>query len=140
MYLTFTEYIQMGGTITDEATYNSLAWEADAQIDWYTFNRLWKETAIPERVKICAFQLIKLLAAKNNVLIPDVTNTNGINATAQIMSQSNDGVSTEYSVLHADVTYEKAKEEIKECIKKYLNGVMTSTGKKLLYRGLYPDE
>ena len=139
-YLSFDEYTEMGGTITDESLFNSLAIDANGYIDWYTFNRLWNETEIPERVKICEYQLIKLLAVKANIITPDVSDTNGINANAQVMSQSNDGVSTEYSVLHADVMYDKAKQEIEDCIKRYLNGVMNSVGKKLLYRGLYPDE
>ena len=139
-YLSFDEYTEMGGTITDESLFNSLAIDANALIDWYTFNRLWNETEIPERVKICEFQLIKLLGIKNNILTPDVSTTGGVNTTAQIMAQSNDGVSVEYSVLHADVMYDKADAEIANCIKRYLNGVLNSAGRKLLYRGLYPDE
>ena len=109
-YLTFDEYIEMGGTIADETLFDSLAIDANAYIDWYTFNRLWGEEEIPERVKVCMFQLIKLLAVKANIITPNVEDTNGINANAQVMSQSNDGVSTEYSVLHADVLYDKVKQ------------------------------
>lgn len=143
-YLTFDEYVEMGGTITDEALFNSLSIDAQAYIDWFTFNRLWKESwrteEIMERVKICMYQLIKLLTVKSNVLTPDVSSTGGINTNAQLMSQANDGVSATYAVLSGNALFEKAKTEIDECINRYLNGVMNSAGQKILYRGLYPNE
>lgn len=139
LYLTYDEYMDLGGTL-DESSFNSLALDANGYIDWYTFNRLWKEEEIPDRVKYCMYQLIKLLEVKANVLTPDVSGTNGVNVNAQKMRESNDGVSIEYSVLHADVMFDKAKKEIEECVTRYLNGVVNSAGRKLLYRGLYPDE
>lgn len=143
-YLTFSEYTEMGGTITDEALFNSLAIDAQGYIDWYTFNRLWKEEwqteAIMERVKVCMYQLIKLLEVKSNIITPDVSSTGGINTNAQLMSQANDGVSATYAVLSGNALYEKTKEEIDDCIKRYLNGIMNNAGRKILYRGLYPNE
>ena len=143
-YLTFAEYTEMGGTITDETLFNSLSFDAQAYIDWYTFNRLWKEKwrteDIMERIKICMFLLIKLLAVKSNVVTPDVSGTGGINVNAQLMSQANDGVSATYAVLSGNALYEKCKEEIDDCIKRYLNGVMNSAGQKILFRGLYSGE
>lgn len=143
-YLTFAEYNEMGGKITDEALFNSLAIDAQGYIDWYTFNRLWKEKwrteDVMERVKICMYQLIKLLEVKASIITPDVSSTGGINTNAQLMSQANDGVSATYAVLSGNALYEKSKQEIDDCIKRYLNGVMNSAGRKILYRGLYEDE
>lgn len=143
-YLTFGEYQEMGGTITEETLFASLAFDAQAYIDWFTFNRLWKEEwrteEIMERVKICMYQLIKLLEVKSSVLTPDVSGTGGINVNAQLMSQANDGVSATYAVLSGNALYEKSKEEIDDCINRYLNGLMNSMGRKILYRGLYPNE
>lgn len=143
-YLTFAEYTEMGGTITTETLFNSLALDAQGYIDWYTFNRLWKESwrteDVMERVKICMFQLIKLLEVKASVLTPDVSSTGGINTNAQLMSQANDGVSATYAVLSGNALYEKSSQEINDCIMRYLNGVMNSAGRKILYRGLYPGE
>lgn len=143
-YLTFAEYTEMGGKITDEALFNSLAIDAQGYIDWYTFNRLWKEKwrteDVMERVKICMYQLIKLLEVKASIITPDVSGTGGINTNAQLMSQANDGVSATYAVLSGNALYEKSKQEIDDCIKRYLNGVMNSAGRKILYRGLYEDE
>jgi len=138
-YLTYDEYTEMGGTL-DETLFDNLRLDAQGYIDWHTFNRLWNETEIPERVKICMYQLIALLNVTNNTLMPDVQSTHGINVNAQITNQSNDGVSSTYAVFSAEMLYEKAKKEIDSCISRYLMGVMNSAGRKLLYRGLYPGE
>ena len=142
-YITYEEYTTMGGTL-DETLFNSLRIDAQGYIDWHTFNRLWKEEwrteSIMERVQICMYQLIKLLAVTNNMLAPQVQSTGGINVNAQVTSQSNDGVSTQYAVFSADTLYAKAKNEIDDCINRYLSGLMNSAGRKLLYRGLYPNE
>lgn len=139
LYLTFDEYCELGGTL-DEPSFFPLALDANAYIDWYTFNRLWNEEEIPDRVKYCMYQLIKLLEAKMNLLTPDVSGTNGVNTGVQLESQSNDGVSVTYGVLHADEIYYNSKKEAEECIKRYLNGLVNSAGRNLLYRGLYPGE
>ena len=142
-YLTYEEYTDMGGTL-DETLFNSLELDAQGYIDWHTFNRLWKEEwrtdEIMERVKICMYQLIKLLEVTNNLLAPSVQSTGGVNVNAQVTTQSNDGVSATYAVFTADVLYEKAKKEIEGNINRYLSGVMNNAGRKLLYRGLYPNE
>ena len=142
-YLTYEEYSDMGGTL-DETLFDNLLLDAQGYIDWYTFNRLWKEEwrteDIMERVKICVYQLINLVAAKQNLLTPQGTNGGGININAQVSQQSNDGVSTTYAVLSGELLFQKAKKEIEETINRYLNGVMNSAGRKLLYRGLYPNE
>ena len=142
-YLTYDEYLDMGGEL-DETLFDSLSLDAQAYIDWHTFNRLWKEEwrteDIMERVKICMFQLIKLLEVKSSVIAPDVSSTGGINVNAQLMSQANDGVSATYAVLSGNALYEKTKEEIDDTIKRYLNGLMNSMGRSILYRGLYENE
>ena len=138
-YLTYEEYTEMGGTL-DETLFNTLRLDAQGYIDWYTFNRLWNEEEIPERVKICMYQLIGLVAAKSNLITPQVQSTGGINVNAQAETYSNDGVTTKFAVLSADLLYSKAKQEIEECVNRYLAGVMNSAGRKLLYRGLYPGE
>ena len=137
-YLTYEEYQEMGGTL-DEATFNFLGFDAECFIDWYTFDRLHGETVIPDKVKQCMYHLIKLLEAKNNLIIPD-TNGAGVNVNAQLEKQANDGVQMSYSVLHADVMYANQKQEIIDTINRYLAGVVNSLGRKLLYRGLYPGE
>lgn len=141
-YLTYTEYQEMGGTLA-ETLFNNLRLDAQGYIDWYTFNRLWKEEwrteDVMERVKICMYQLIALVATKANLLTPQ-TNSAGINLNAQALSASNDGVSTSYAVLSGELLFAHAKKEIEDTINRYLSGIMNSAGRKLLYRGLYPNE
>ena len=137
-YLTYKEYEDMGGTL-DEALFSSYNIDAQTYVDWYTFNRLWGETEIPERVKICIYQLIRFIEAKMNQITPTV-NDNGFNANAQVTRYSNDGVTVEYNVLHADEIYHNCAKEIDGLINRYLDGVKNSLGRKLLYRGLYPGE
>ena len=133
----------MGGTL-DETLFDTLRLDAQGYIDWFSFNRLWKEEwrteDIMERVKLCMYQLIGLVAAKSNLVVPQAQNAGGININAQVSTMSNDGVTTTYAVLSADLLYSKAKEEIDSCITRYLSGIMNSAGRKLLYRGLYPGE
>lgn len=142
-YLTYDEYSEMGGTL-DETLFNTLVLDAQAYIDWYTFNRLWKEDwrteDVMERVKICMYQLIGLVAAKQNLITPQGTNAGGINVNAQVSTQSNDGVSTTYAVLSGELLFSHAKKEIEDTVTRYLSGIVNSVGRKLLYRGLYPGE
>lgn len=141
-YLTYDEYMAMGGTL-DETLFTSYSYDAQAYIDWYTFNRLWKETwrttDIMERVKVCEYQLIRFVEAKMNQITPNV-NADGFNANAQVTRYSNDGVSVDYNVLHADEIYHNCAKEIEGLVQRYLAGIINSMGRSLLYRGLYPDE
>lgn len=141
-YLTYEEYQELGGTL-DEALFNNLRLDAQGYIDWYTFNRLWKDEwrteDVMERVRICMYQLIALVATKANLLTPQ-TNSAGINLNAQAISASNDGVSTHYAVLSGELLFTHAKKEIEDTINRNLSGIMNSAGRKLLYRGLYPNE
>ena len=139
MYLTYEEYQNMGGTL-DETTFNDLEFEARTYIDWVTFNRLWNETEIPERVKECVYHIIKLIQNKLDALNAngswDSENTDG----SMIASQSNDGVSISYNILSAKDIISEVNKELDDAINRYLQGVTNSLGKKLLYRGLYPGE
>ena len=139
MYLTYAEYQEMGGTL-DEATFNDYEFEAEALINWYTFNRLKNDTTFPTEVKRLMKYLISLAQQKANLLgasgSGSAVDTNG----AAIASQSNDGVSISYNVLSAAQLMESLKGSEDETIKKYLQGVTNEAGRKLLYRGLYPGE
>ena len=75
MYLTYDEYIHMGGEEMEESTFEQLEFEARAQIDWWTFSRLKRDAArgaeMPEAVKRCMFKLISLLDKQNKVMLID---------------------------------------------------------------------
>lgn len=139
MYLTFEDYTTMGGTL-DVTTFEALEYEAEVQINLYTYNRL-KNEPQPieiEAVKRCVVALIDILKKQKDA------NTLGIQADGSgipsIASQSNDGVSISYNTRSASEIMEKAKEDTHNIIDSYLNGVRNSIGHKLLYKGLYADE
>ena len=54
MYLAYPEYEEYGGTL-DEATFRDLEFDAETEINWYTFNRLkkdeWKSVLETEELK-----------------------------------------------------------------------------------------
>ena len=137
MYLTYEEYLNMGGTL-DEAAFDNYLIDSEMLIDWYTFNRLHGETEIPERVKQCVFKLISLadMKSKSLVLGREVDGTGN----ASVSAQSNDGVSISYNTLSASQAFDLIKSESNQIVKQYLNGVVNSIGRKLLYRGIYPNE
>lgn len=142
MYLTYDEYLELGGNEDlDEMAFGDLEFEARSYIDWYTFNRLEKETEIPDKVKRCMYHIIKLIQMKLNYM-NDGTEDGALTGTSatQISSQSNDGVSISYNVITANEALQLAKTDIDKSIKRYLQGVTNSLGRKLLYRGVYPDE
>ena len=139
MYLLYSEYQSMGGTL-DEPTFNDMEREARHKIDWYTFNRLKNEEVIPEDVKECMYSLIKLVYANTNDLGVQTDENGNPIITSQVASQSNDGVSTSYNVISAKDMFDMRKNAVKECIDECLSTTVNSLGRKLLYRGLYPNE
>ena len=137
MYLTYEEYLNMGGTL-DEAAFDNYLLDAEMLIDWYTFNRLEHETVIPEKVKKCVYKLISLEDMKSKAFVLG-REVNG-EGNASVASQSNDGVSISYNTISASQALDLIKSDAENIIKQYLNGVVKSLGRKLLYRGIYPDE
>lgn len=137
MYLTYEEYLNMGGTL-DEAAFNNYLIDAEMLIDWYTFNRLENETVIPEKVKKCVYKLISLADMKSKAFVLG-REVNG-DGNASVASQSNDGVAISYNTISASQAFDLIKSESATIIKQYLNGVVNSLGRKLLYRGIYQNE
>lgn len=129
----------MGGTL-DETLFNNLEFEAECEVNWYTFNRLKNETTYPEELKRCMYVLVDIIykVQQASQLGDDGSGDNNINAA--VASQSNDGVSVSYNVSSASEVIEQSKGNIELTIQKYLQGVVNSLGRKLLYRGLYPGE
>jgi len=140
MYLTYDEYIQMGGEALEDTAYENLEFEARTQIDWWTFGRLKNETVQQEAVKRCMYKLIELLDKQQKVLMVDAVDEDG-NIKAGLMAhQSNDGVSSTYNVITGNMAVRVLKSQLDNTIKMYLQDVRDSLGRKVLYRGLYPNE
>lgn len=142
MYLTFADYQAMGGAL-DETTFNDLAFEASVQIDWYTFSRLKKmdESEYPDELKRCMYKLIQLFQARDEVSGTGTpTSSSNAETSGSIASQSNDGVSISYNKLSAQSIVENAQTKCQSYINQYLANVVDSLGRKVLYRGVYPNE
>lgn len=140
MYLTYEEYVNLGGTLSETA-FNYLEYEASVYIDWITYNRLHGEDDIPEAVKQCEYHIIQLV--KNKLELMNVT-PDSSEATSQtshsIASESNDGVSVSYNVLSAKEILDSSNKEIDDIVNRYLQGIRNSLGYRLLFKGIYPDE
>lgn len=139
MYLTYLEYKTYGGTL-DETTFNDIAFEASSLIDWYTFNRLQKDTEFPEAVKRCMYSIIKYVIAQQQVSGIADSSANNSGVSAGVASHSNDGVSESFNILSAKDIIDSGKAQIQQLINQYLSGVVNSLGQKVLYRGVYPNE
>ena len=138
-YLTYEEYQSYGGSL-DETTFSDLAFEAQAKINWVTFNRLKDMEEIPEAVKRLMYRLISLIEAKRSATSPVDSGDSESAITAGIASQSNDGVSISYNVLSARDVLDQYDKDVKAYINQYLQDVTNDLGRKVLYRGLYPGE
>lgn len=141
MYLTYEEYQNMGGTL-DSTAFNDFEFEAEAIVDWYTFNRLQNDTEYPEKLKQCMYKLIKLAQERQDALSLGESDSGESTEGAgrYIASRSNDGVSVSYNVMSASEVFGSLKDEMGKTVQLYLNGVVNELGRKVLYRGLYPGE
>ena len=139
MYLTYEEYQNMGGTL-DSTTFNDCEMEAETIVDWYTFNRLKNDTTYPEELKKCMYLLIKYINMQSQLTGIPMGGSNDRLVGGSITSQSNDGVSVSYNVLSAQELKADTDSKIKQIIQSTLQTATNELGKKLLYRGLYPDE
>lgn len=157
MYLSYAEYQSMGGTL-DEAAFNDFEFEAECIINWYTFDRLKNDTEWPEAVQKCMYRLISLAKLKADAMTlgsqttqhteddgQGHTITTTTTTMSTIASQSNDGVSVSYNTVSASQIFQSLSPftkggEIEGIVRLYLQGVVNSLGRKVLYRGLYPNE
>lgn len=139
MYLTFDEYEEYGGTLEDETAFEDFEYEARAFINHLTFNRLKNEISLSESVKRCMFKLIEMAQTKKQTMLIGQTQTDD-SALPAIKSQSNDGVSISYNVMDAQTLFSELQSELPNICKRYLEDETNSEGKRILYRGLYPDE
>ena len=138
MYLTYAEYQTMGGTL-DETTFNNFEFEAEALVNWYTFNRLKSDTTFPTELKRLMKYLIDQASTKAGWMNSSTASGESGEGKA-ITSQSNDGVSISYNVLSARDLMEGIKSDSAEAVNRYLQGVTNEAGRQLLYRGLYKGE
>lgn len=89
MYLTYDDYLDMGGSIDDEDVYSRLEAKARAQIDRVTFGRLVGEKSVRDAVKYCMYDLVNAVVADEQL----GASTYG----RDVASMSNDGLSISFS-------------------------------------------
>ena len=139
MYLSYEEYQEYGGTL-DESTFNSYDFEAEALVDYYTFDRLKRDNAVPYEVKRLVYTLIGIAERKASSLSLGVNSSTTETSDVYVKRQANDGVDTTYNSMDASSLYSLCKGEANSAIQRFLAGVMNEVGHKVLYRGLYPGE
>lgn len=148
MYLTYEEYQDMGGTL-DEPIFQDLEYDAESEINWYTFNRLtrpeWASALDSAELKRCMYQIIRIKNMEAELLASSSGGAGwgiGWKKEAGITQESNDGVSTSYNTLSSGdlMAYFNGEKTLPDIIRKYLGTVVNDLGRSLLYRGVYPGE
>ena len=136
MYLTYEEYLRMGGTL-DEIPFTQFEFQAEAEINYATFGRLKGDSVVPEAVKRLTLYLVGLMEKKADAF----SLGKGSSATStHITSQSNDGVSISYNGMSPSDLIKLSESDSLKAIRSHLEGVTNEAGRKLLYRGIYPGE
>lgn len=122
-YLTYKEYVQMGGT-ANQTAFPPLELKARKRIDRLTDSRVQNMREVPEAVKFCAFALIGMesgVGIEAQVTNPVVTSFN------------TDGYSESYG--HA-LSADEADKAMNRLVGEYLFGEVDDEGVPLLFRGV----
>ena len=140
MYLTYEEYQNMGGTL-EEATFDEYEFTAECIVNWYTYNRLLKETEYPTVLPRVMYELIHLIQIRMDALTNNFVTADGSVASGAVTRQSNDGVTLEFNSLSSNYIIDYTKDKsLGDIVRRYLSGVKNSLGQSLTYKGLYPGE
>lgn len=129
-YLTYADYINLGGSAIGEMPFNVLEFEARRQIDLRTFNRLKELDSedIPQEVKMCEYSLINNIYRFSSLADSIANNGNAV-------SEQIDGYSIQYTgASEIKGIIDSMKTEIDDTIKTYLLNVIVDK-KHLLYCG-----
>ena len=108
-YLTYAEYVKLGGNL-QEMPFNILELSARKNIDERTLNRLKNVNEIPLEVKVCVYNLIKLLNGYETL------------EDGNISSENTDG----YSVTYKQVDKKSKDQAIINSIENDLYGVVVN--------------
>ena len=141
-FLTYDEFIAMGGNLDDADKYDRYEYEVESIIHWYTMDRLRNETEISSEVKQCVYMLVNLIIEKYATLNVgnDDADTPTSTVAGQIASQSNYGVETRYVTLSSYNLLTFCTKEVNNIINYCLRNAVNNLGRKLLFRGYYPGE
>ena len=123
MYLTYIEYIDMGGCI-DSAHFPRFEAKARRVIDIATMNRLVGESPVRDSVKHCMYDLVNAIRADES--------TAGASG-REIASMSNDGVSVTYATGNGQ---RSAYTRYSAIVREWLLGETDACGVPLLFAGV----
>ena len=122
IYLTYDEYVGIGGTL-DLTAFNRNIARASGMIDNATFCRIEKMSDVPENAKHLCRDLVEYLA-----------NDFGSSKQVSNHSQSAGGVSESESFVIRSI--EERAGEVDDMVKDYLLNIVDNNGTPLLYRGI----
>lgn len=123
-YLTYTEYKQLGGTLT-QMPFKLLEFEARQYVDKYTMGRLKELESQVDEVKLCIYKLIALLSSYKTLEEQDKS----------LASESIDGYSYSYGKIDSSTTSGK-NDMIKDIVRTYLIDCKLDDNTPYLYRGI----
>lgn len=124
-YLTFYDYKNMGGTITDVLVFERYMSRASAFITRMTHGRVLNESPVRDAVKNAAFDLVSVIYADAQ---------NGADG-REIASMSNDGMSVSY-VSGASNAAAATAQRYSGIVRQYLDWETDANGTPLLYAGV----
>lgn len=123
-YLTFEEYQQYGGTLS-ETDFTLAEFKARSRIDWITLGRVQNMKVVPEEVKLAMMCIIKV----DSKYSADAQVYNAL-----VASFSTDGYSESYG--SASEQARTAQLQANEEVVRMLFGVLDDYGVPLVYKGL----
>ena len=128
MYLTYDEFLELGGTAEEakESEWTLVEFEARKRIDYLTANRVTAMTAVPEAVKLAMIKIIK----------HDKTYGSAAQASNPLISSfTTDGYSESFG--GASEQTKAAEVNLLRGIRHLLYGEVDDRGVPLMYRGVY---
>ena len=127
-YLTYDEYKQMGGQLS-EAAFSMLEFRARKAVDMLTHGRVINEQPVREAVKHAVFALIGTMET-------DEKRAQAYDG-RDVQSMSNDGVSVTFSAAAAGGDAARAQNaRYNNVLKAFLFGEVTEDGVPLIYAGV----
>lgn len=146
-YLNYDDYVALGGDV-EEIVFNRYAFKAENAINYRTFDRILKLDLTEQSEQFIQalhrtmYELINLYIAQDGYmgLSSTVDESGNSVPNVSLLGQSNDGVTVTYNVAQARDAISSIDKKLTETIELGLNGVTTNLGRKLLWRGIYPDE
>jgi hypothetical protein len=125
MYITYEEYVDMGGSVS-EGAFNRLETKARAAVDRVTFGRLKNESPMRDAVRYCMFDLINAANADDSA--------GAITAGREIAAMSNDGISVSFASSGGASASVAARQAA--IVREWLAAETDAYGTPLLYAGV----